>query len=164
MCLFQKTTARCVSLLSRNSDPAEDVSKVQESRFHVFHVNCSLSFLWKCGKIPSFFSTFHFFHLHSLLQRIFFSSLIECYKTINRLNGLDLSAFFTFAHDFRPLRANHRFKFKLSSAILNSFKHSFFIGIIHKWNNLPKEVAEAENLNIFKSRLRRYLTDFPSEH
>ena len=91
-------------------------------------------------------------------------SLIECYKTINRLNGLDPLAFFTFAHDFRPLRANHRFKLKLTSAILNSFKHSFFIRIIDKWNNLPKEVAEAENLNIFKNRLRRYLTDFPSEH
>ena len=100
----------------------------------------------------------------SLEQRRLFSSLIECYKTINRLNGLDPSAFFTFAHDFRPLRANHRFKLKLTSATLNSFKHSFFIRIIDKWNNLPKEVAEAENLNIFKNRLRRYLTDFPSEH
>ena len=39
----------------------------------------------------------------SLEQRRLFSSLIECYKTINRLNGLDPSAFFTFAHDFRPL-------------------------------------------------------------
>ena len=164
MCLIQKTTARCVSLLSRNSDPAEGVSQVQESQFHIFHVNCSPSFLWKCGKIPSFFSTFHFFHLHFLLQRRLFSSLIECYKTINRLNGLDPSAFFTFAHDFRPLRANHRFKLKLTSATLNSFKHSFFIRIIDKWNNLPKEVAEAENLNIFKNRLRRYLIDFSSEH
>ena len=100
----------------------------------------------------------------SLEQRRLFSSLIECYKTINRLNGLDLSAFFTFAHDFRPLRANHRFKLKLTSATLNSFKHSFFIRIIDKWNNLPKEVAEAENLNIFKNRLRRYLIDFSSEH
>ena len=51
----------------------------------------------------------------SLEQRRLFSSLIECYKTINRLNGLDPSAFFTFAHDFRPLRANHRFK--LTSAL-----------------------------------------------
>ena len=53
----------------------------------------------------------------SLEQRRLFSSLIECYKTINRLNGLDPSAFFTFAHDFRPLRANHHFKLKLTSAV-----------------------------------------------
>jgi len=100
----------------------------------------------------------------TLEQRRLFSSLIECYKTINRLNGLNPSAFFTFAHDFRPLRANHRFKIKLTSATLNSFKHSFFVHIIDKWNNLPKEVAEAENLIIFKKRLRSHLADFSSEH
>ena len=65
----------------------------------------------------------------TLEQRRLFSSLIECYKTINSLNGLDPSAFFTFANDFQQLRANHRFKLKLASATLNSFKHSFFIRI-----------------------------------
>ena len=56
--------------------------------------------------------------------------------------------------------AIHRF----ASATLNSFKHSFFIRIIDKWNNLPKEIAEAENLNTFKNRLRCYLANFSSEH
>ena len=65
--------------------------------------------------------------LPTLEQRRLFLSLIEGYKTINRLNGLDPSAFFTFAHDFRPLRANHRLKLKLASATLNSFENSFFI-------------------------------------
>ena len=85
----------------------------------------------------------------TLQQRRLFSSLTECYKTINRLNRLDPSAFFTFAHDFWPLGANHRFKLKFAFATSNSFKHSFFIRIIDKWNNLPKEIAEAENLNTF---------------
>ena len=35
----------------------------------------------------------------TLEQRRLFSSLIECYKTINRLNGLNPSAFFTFANE-----------------------------------------------------------------
>ena len=53
-------------------------------------------------------------------------ALTIVYKTINRLNGLDPSAFFTFAHDFRSLRANHRFKLKFASVTLNSFlKYSF---------------------------------------
>ena len=78
----------------------------------------------------------------TLQQRRLCSSL-----TINRLNRLDPSAFFTFAHDFWPLGANHRFKFAFATS--NSFKHSFFIRIIDKWNNLPKEIAEAENLNTF---------------
>ena len=90
-------------------------------------------------------------------------SLIECYKIINRFNGLYPSAFFTFAHDFRPLRTNHRFKLKLTSAALNSFKHSFFIPIIEKWNNLPKEIAEAENLNFTDCNVM-HLTGFSGEH
>ena len=46
----------------------------------------------------------------TLEQRRLFLSLIECYKTINRLNGLEPLAFLTFAHVFWPLRANNRFK------------------------------------------------------
>ena len=99
----------------------------------------------------------------TLEQRRLFSSLIECYKTINSLNGLDPSAFFTFANDFWPLRANHHFKLKLASAILNSFKQSFFIRITDKWDNLPKEIAEVENLNIFKNRLKCHFIDFSSK-
>ena len=100
----------------------------------------------------------------TLEQRRLSSSLIEGYKTINKLNGLDPVAFFTFAHDFRPLRANHRFKLKFASANLNSFKHSFFMRIIDKWNTLPKDIAEAENLNIFKNRLRCHLANSFSEY
>ena len=96
----------------------------------------------------------------TLEQRRLFLSLIECYKTINRLNGLDPSAFFTFANDFRLFRANHRFKLKLASATLNSFKNSFFVRITDKGNNMPKEIAWAENLNNFKNRLRRHLFTF----
>ena len=80
----------------------------------------------------------------TLQQRRLCSSL-----AINRLNRLDPSAFFTFAHDFWPIGANYRFKLKFAFATSNSFKHSFFIRIIDKWNNLPKEIAEAENLNTF---------------
>ena len=69
-----------------------------------------------------------------------------------------------FAHDFRPLRANHRFKLKFASATLNSFEYSFVIRIIDELNNLPKEIAEAENLNTFKNRLGCYLANFSCEH
>ena len=100
----------------------------------------------------------------TLEQRRLFSSLMECYKTINRLHGLDPITFFTFAHNFWPLRANHRFKLKFASATLNSFKHSFFIRIIDKWNSLPKDIAEAENLNTFKNRLRCHLANSFSEY
>ena len=58
----------------------------------------------------------------TLQQRRLFSSLTE---TINSLNGLDLSKFFTFARVFRPLKAYHRFKLKSVSATLNSFNILF---------------------------------------
>ena len=84
----------------------------------------------------------------SLEQRRLFSSLIECYKTINRLNGLDPLAFFTFAHGFRPLRANHRFKLKLTSATLNSFKHSSF-SVVHVNVNIKNNAEKDTTMLLF---------------
>ena len=46
------------------------------------------------------------------LVRRDFLSLVECYKTINGLNGLDPSMYFAFASDYRQLRSNHRYKLK----------------------------------------------------
>ena len=60
-----------------------------------------------------------------LSQDYFRPARNKCHKKINRLNGLDSSAFFTFVYDFRPLRTNHRFKLKFASATLNSFEYSF---------------------------------------
>ena len=56
----------------------------------------------------------------TLEQRRLFSSLNECYETLNRPNGLDPSVFFRFAHDFRSLAANRRFNLKFASATLNT--------------------------------------------
>ena len=95
----------------------------------------------------------------TLHQRRLFFSLTECYETANSL-GLHPLEYFTFAHDFRPLRTNHRHKLKPLPAKLNSFKYSFCASIVNKWNNSPKIVAEAETLNIFKSRDRRHFTNF----
>ena len=80
--------------------------------------------------------------------------LTECYKTINQLNGLEPTDYFIFAHDFCSLRANHHFKLKLKTAKLNSYKYSFFIRVINDWNNVPEEIAESKNLDIFKNRLK----------
>ena len=109
--------------------------------------------LGNIGRDMSYEERLKFLKWPTLQQRRLCSSLTECYKTINRLNGLDSSTFFTVADDFRPLRAIHRFKLKFASATLNSLKH-FFIRLIDKWNNLPKEIAEVEHLNTFKNRLR----------
>ena len=93
----------------------------------------------------------------TLEKRRLFSSLCECYKTINRLNGLDPQELFIFVDKFRQLRSNHCFKLKTRSAKLNSYKYSFFIRIINLWNNLPKEIAEADNLGTFKKYLKKHV-------
>ena len=95
----------------------------------------------------------------TLHQRRLFSALTECFKTANSLNELHLFEYFTFAHDFRPLRTNHRHKLKPLPAKLNSFKYSFCANIVNEGNNLPKKVAEAETPNIFKNRVRRHFTN-----
>ena len=99
---------------------------------------------WKYWRDMSYEERLKFLKWPTLQQRRLFPSLIEC-KTINRLNGLDPSAFFTFAYDFRPLRANHRFKLKFASATLNSFKYSFLL-YKHQWNT---RWAFARKLDIF---------------
>ena len=53
------------------------------------------------------------------------------------VNGPHLFEYFTFTHDFRPLRANHRHKLKPLLAQLNSYKYYFFVNIANEWNNLP---------------------------
>ena len=95
----------------------------------------------------------------TLEKRRDYLSLVECYKTIHGLNGLDPSMYFTFASDFRQLRSNHRYKLKSVMAKLNSYKYSFFVRVIPIWNSLPEYVAEAESLMAFKERLRIHLMD-----
>ena len=64
-------------------------------------------------------------------------SLVEFYKTIHGLNGLDPSMYLTFASDFRQLRSNYPYKLKLVMAKLNSYQYSFFVRVIPIWNSLP---------------------------
>ena len=115
------------------------LKKTQTSwrKYNVGHPNVPLEIL---GKIMPYEERLKLLKWPTLEQRRLSLSLIECYKTIYRLNGLHPVAFFTFAHDFRPLRANHRS------------------------NSLPKDIAEAENLNLNKNRLRCHLGNSFSEY
>ena len=81
---------------------------------------CLANFLVEKKKLLCFYARIH------LLQ----TELVS-------LNGPHLFEYFTFAHDFRPLRANHRHKLKPLLAQLNSCKYSFFVNIVNQWNNLP---------------------------
>ena len=92
----------------------------------------------------------------TLEKRRLYISLVECYKTVVSLNGLNFSDFFKVALDTRT-RANHPFKLFVKSVKLNLYKYSFFVRIVKDWNNLPLHVVEAESFKTFKTRLKSFL-------
>ena len=82
-------------------------------------------------------------------------SLIECYKTVSNINTLDFDTYFKFGT--KRTRSNHDYKLYVKLAKCNSYKHSFFVRIVKDWNNLPKDVVEAGNFQLFKSRLKLFM-------
>ena len=56
-------------------------------------------------------------------------SVVECYKTVFGLNGLDLDDYFEFCRS-KNTRANHPFKIQTKLVKVNSFKYSFFVRIV----------------------------------
>ena len=45
----------------------------------------------------------------------------------------------------------------VKSARLHIYKYSFFIRIVSKWNDLPRDIVEAERIRHFKNKLHHYL-------
>ena len=87
-------------------------------------------------------------------------SLVECYKTVFGLNGLDFNDYFECCRS-KSTRANHPFKIQTKSARINAFKYSFFVRIIKEWNNLPNHLFGHDindiNANRFKSSLKKWM-------
>ena len=69
---------------------------------------------------------------------------------------LKFEAFFDFATT-RSTRSNHQYKLYVKLAKLNCYKHSFFVRIVKLWNELPRDIVEADNFQLFKSKLKLYL-------
>ncbi|XP_046845884.1 uncharacterized protein LOC124439638 [Xenia sp. Carnegie-2017] len=63
---------------------------------------------------------------NSLVQRRDFLSLVQCYKTVFNLNGLNFSEYFELCKNTKS-RPNHPYKLQLKLARLNCYKNSFFV-------------------------------------
>ena len=73
----------------------------------------------------------------SLQSRRSYLSLLECYKTIHGLNGVNCNDYFEF-NCYGKTRSNHLFKLSQPLArVYCSFLHSFFVRIIKQWKALP---------------------------
>ena len=90
----------------------------------------------------------------SLQSRRSYLALLECYKTIHGVNGLNCNDYFEF--NYGKTRSNHSFKLRQPLARVNCFLHSFFVRIIKQWNALPKEIVHEQDFSIFRSKLRKY--------
>ena len=57
----------------------------------------------------------------------------------------------------KSTRAKHPYKLYVKPARLNCYKNSFFIRIFKRWNSLPRDIVEAESLQLFKSKLKSHM-------
>ena len=96
-------------------------------------------------------------HWNTLQHRSKYLSVVECYKTVFGLNGLDFDDYFEFCRS-KNTRANHPYKIQTKLAKVNSFKYSFFVRIVKDWNSLSNHLFTEEiNLNKFKKGLKRWM-------
>ena len=92
----------------------------------------------------------------SLSDRRIYLSLIVCYQfVLEYYPDLNFYYFFEFSK-VGSTRANHPFKLYVKSARLDCYKYSFFIRIVSKWNDLPRDIVEPESLHYFKNKLHHY--------
>ena len=93
----------------------------------------------------------------TLERRREYFSLVECYKTVFELNGLECRDYFEFCNN------NTRSKIHLKYArnqqkCRNAFKYSFFMRIIKECNNLPHHLFGNDiNINKFKYNLKKWM-------
>lgn len=94
------------------------VSQQSQSRIVLGQKRCEMSYEDRCELLG--WST--------LEHRREYFSLVECYKIVFELNGLECCDYFEFCNN--NTRSNNPFKICMKSAKVNAFKHSFFMRII----------------------------------
>ena len=80
-------------------------------------------------------------------------SLDQCCKIVFRLDRLPFQGFFELTKRNRT-RANHDYKLYVKSTMRNYYKYPFFVRIVNKWNELPKDVVYAASITLFQNRLK----------
>ena len=92
--------------------------------------------------------------LTTLETRGFRADLIEVYKVLKGLEGIDKDIFFKMNQ--RKSRGNSM-KLKKEQARLDLRKYNFSNRVNNEWNSLPENVVTSDSMNIFKGNLDRYL-------
>ena len=90
--------------------------------------------------------------LTTLETRRLRGDMLETFKIVSGMEGLDRGLFFKFNSNINQTRG-HNFKLEKPRSRLNIRKFSFGHRVIDEWNSLPQEVVNSTSLNPFKTRI-----------
>ena len=84
------------------------------------------------------------------------------YKVLNGNIDIDISRIIEFHSeaDWFSLRSTDFLTLMKKYARTNILKYSFFHRIIDQWNQLPLDIRVSDDVNIFKTRVKKFLGDF----
>ena len=101
-------------------------------------------------------------NLMSLERRRSLADVTFLYKVLNGNIDIDMSKIIDFHSeaDRFSLRAKDSLTLKKKYARTNVLKYSIFHRITDQWNQLPLDIRVSENVNIFKSRVKKFFSDF----
>ena len=87
----------------------------------------------------------------TVIQRHHLLSLCQVYKTVNRLDCIKFSDYFSYSK--RSVRNCHSLQLPFTSSRINAFRYSFFVNSPFLWNKLPSSVVCSTSLPSFKHQL-----------
>ena len=98
----------------------------------------------------------------SLEKRRSLTDVTFLYKVLNGNIDIDISRIIEFHSeaDRFSLRSTDFLTLKKKYARTNVLKYSFFHRIIDQWNQLPLDIRVSDDVNIFKTRVKKFLGDF----
>ena len=95
-------------------------------------------------------------NLMSLEMRRLRADLLEVFKIMHGLEGLDREDIFTLQEGGHGTRG-HSLKIFKQRARLTVRKFFFSQRVVQEWNNLSQEAVQAGSVNIFKRHIGKYL-------
>ena len=99
--------------------------------------------------------------LLSLEKRRSLTDVTFLYKVLNGNIDIDISRIIEFHSeaDRFSLRSTDFLTLKKKYARTNVLRYSFFHRIIDQWNQLPLDIRVSDDVNIFKTRVKKFLGD-----
>ena len=101
-------------------------------------------------------------NLMSLEKRRSLTDVTFLYKVLNGNIDIDISRIIEFHSeaDRFSLRPTDFLTLKKKYVRTNVLKYSFFHRIIDQWNQLPLDIRVSDDVNVFKTRVKKFLGDF----